>query len=238
MEFHQWHQQLRKELKLQRVPEVYANRLMEELCNHYLDIQEEAMNHSTTPSDNNVIKIMGDPKSIALAAAQLSKRSWVARHPWLSYLILPPVMSLAVLALLLTAEVLLLAPILKGRTLQSDPWITSACMVFGPLQVMIATSVIAIWACRSVARNGRSKIWGVTASLALAVLGAYTSVIFAPPLTGPGSGNLSLGLSFPFPVSWYQALAPILVAGIFYVIRPKHPISSRNDISNTFSQAA
>lgn len=238
MEFHQWQQQLRKELKLQRVPEAYANRLMEELYNHYLDIQEEAMNHSTTPSDNNVIKMMGDPKSIALAAAQLPKRSWVASHPLLSYLILPPVMSLAVLAILLTAEILLLAPVLKGRTLQSDSWIASACMVFGPLQVIVATSVIAIWACRSVARNGRSKIWVATACLALAVLGAYTSVTFTPPQAGPGSGNLSLGLSFPFPVSWYQALAPILVAGIFYVLRPKHPVSSGNDMSSTFSQAA
>lgn len=238
MDIQQWQQQLRNELHLHQVPQAYANRLIEEISDHYLDMQEAAMMNPETPQTNDILKLMGDPKTIAQAAAQLPRRSWAARHPWLSYLILPPLMSIAVLAMLIVIDAFLLIPFFRGRTLQSDPWLASACLILGPLHVIAATSLIAFWACRSVALSGRSKLWSATACIAVALLGAYTSVQFAPPTTGPGTGRLSLGFAFPLPVLWYQAIAPIIVGSFFMAIRSKKPQTETTFAHQEWSKAA
>jgi len=238
MDFHQWQQLLRNELQLLQVPHDYANRLIDEISNHYLDMQEATMMNSKTTTSPDILKMMGDPKTIAQAAAQLPRRSWAARHPWLSYLVLPPLMSIGVLAMLIVVDVFLLVPAFRGRTLQTDPWLASACLIIGPLHVIVATSLIALWACRSVAFSGRSKLWAATACIIVAALGAYLSVQFVPPNTGPGTGRLSLGFAFPLPVLWYQALAPLIVGSAFMALRMKKLQTETAVASQVASKAA
>lgn len=220
MDFRQWQHQLREELRRRQVPSEYSKRLIDELTHHYQDMQEAALMNSQSEPTPNVLKLMGDPKEIANSAAQLPRRSWAARHPWLSYLLLPPLMSFGVLVLLILANAFLLIPVFRGRTLQSDPWLATACVILGPLHVIVATSIIAVWVCRSVSYSGRSKLWGLTCCVVVAVIGAYTSVLFAPPSGGPGTGRLSLGFGFPLPVLWYQSIAPLTIGAIYMALRP------------------
>lgn len=238
MDFHQWQQQLRNELHQRRIPADCAERLLNELVDHYLDLQEATQMKSDATTNNDVIKMLGDPKSIATAAAQIPRRSWAARHPLLSYLILPPLMSLAVLALLILADIFLLVPAMRGRTLETDPWLATACLVLGPLHVIVATSLIALWSCRSVAVSGRSKLWGIAACLIMAILGAYTSVSFAAPTSVPGSGRLSLGFGFPLPVFWMQAVTPLVIGGLFFALRRNKPTTATETDSTPLSRAA
>ncbi|MBN8600900.1 MAG: hypothetical protein J0M26_07720 [Planctomycetes bacterium] len=238
MDFHQWQQQLRNELYQRHIPADCAERLMNELVDHYLDLQEATQMKSDATTNNDVIKMLGDPKSIATATAQIPRRSWAARHPLLSYLILPPLMSLVVLALLILVDVFLLVPAVRGRTLETDPWLASACLVLGPLHVIVATSLIALWSCRSVARSGRSKLWGIAACLVVAILGAYTSVNFAAPTAVPGSGRLSLGFGFPLPVFWMQAVTPLIIGGFFYALRRATPSIETESENTPLSRAA
>jgi|GEM_PF-1303156 hypothetical protein len=238
MDFHQWQQQLRNELRKRHVPADYAERLMNELVDHYLDLQEATQMTSDSTRDKDVIKMLGDPQSIALAADQIPRRSWAARHPLLSYLILPPLMSLAVLALLILADVFLLVPAMRGKTLETDPWLATACLVLGPLHVIVATSLIALWSCRSVAVSGRSKLWGIAACVIMAILGAYTSVNFAAPTSVPGSGRLSLGFGFPFPVFWMQAVTPLVIGGLFFALRRNEATTETETERAPLSRAA
>lgn len=238
MDFHQWQLQLREELRRRQVPSEYAKRLIDELTHHYLDMQEAALMNPQSEPSPNVLKLMGDPKEIATSAAQLPRRSWAARHPWLSYLLLPPLMSFGVLVLLILANAFLLIPVFRGRTLQSDPWLATACVILGPLHVIVATSIIAVWACRSVAHSGRSKLWGITACVVVAIIAAYTSVLFAPPSGGPGTGRLSLGFGFPLPVLWYQALAPLTIGTIYLALRTNNHSRHVQAESSVVSRAA
>lgn len=238
MDFHQWQQLLLKELQSLQVPHDSVNRLIDEISNHYLDMQEAAMMNSEPSQSPDILKMMGDPKTIAQAAAWLPRLSWAARHPWLSYLVLPPLMSIAVLAMLIVVDVFLLVPAFRGRTQQTDPWLASACLILGPLHVIVATSLIALWACRSVAFSGRSKLWAATACIIVAALGAYKSVHFAPPTAGPGTGRLSLGFAFPLPVLWYQAVAPLFIGSTFMALRMKKLQTETAVVSQDVSRAA
>src|SRR4051812_37964499 len=98
MASHPSRDELRSELRRQRLPRAYITRLLAELDDHYEDLLEE---RSTTMgaarklqvpqnSQDDLQQRLGEPTQLALfAAEQYHARSFWGRHPWVTYLLAP-----------------------------------------------------------------------------------------------------------------------------------------------------
>lgn len=101
----EWREALRDELQRRKIPRAWQARLMEELDDHLSDLKEERM--STTEFDKSVVERLGHPEQIAeAAAAEYRKLGFFARHPVLTYFVLPIVTM--PLALVLFVELIML----------------------------------------------------------------------------------------------------------------------------------
>jgi hypothetical protein len=114
----QLREQLAAELRRQKLPETYIERLLEELDDHFVDLHDERdanmqkarMPEAVTADANaesanssliNLAARLGDPKSLGeLAAKQYYSRSFLGRHPILTFLVLPlPLVCVQIIAI-------------------------------------------------------------------------------------------------------------------------------------------
>ena len=98
MASHPSRDELRGELRRQRLPQAYIERLLAELDDHYEDLLEERSTsmgaarklQPESISQENVHTRLGEPAQLALfAAEQYHARSFWGRHPWVTYLLGP-----------------------------------------------------------------------------------------------------------------------------------------------------
>lgn len=96
MDFHQWRSQLVSELQMRKVPRAYARRLLRELQDHCVDLQEVEMNYGMeTENPIDVTQRLGDPKQLAeQAVAARVYPTWTGRHPWLALGVATPAIFL------------------------------------------------------------------------------------------------------------------------------------------------
>jgi hypothetical protein len=109
-------EQLIAELKRQGLPLAYIQRLLEELDDHFTDLQDER-NRAMNPSDvnaaattrcnqpvdqSNILNLqqrLGDPTQLAaFAAKQYRNRSFLGRHPIFTFLFMPLPLIVSIMA--------------------------------------------------------------------------------------------------------------------------------------------
>ena len=89
MDPQQWLDEVRNELQTRRLPRRYVTRLLRELSDHVTDGWEKTMNKDVRvfagPHDQ-----LGSPGQIAdTAEKEFQSRRFAARHPWLTFGLLP-----------------------------------------------------------------------------------------------------------------------------------------------------
>lgn len=224
MEFHQWQQQLRDALRSQRVSRRYSERLLEELEVHFLDLQEASQMDIETGHHEWVAQL-GDPEEIARQATSVPHPTWTGRHPWLGIIVGAPAFALAFTLILGVVVVFAFLPFASGKTIQTDPWMGPVMATLGPLQVMVPALIASLLICRNTDRSERSPWWGICGCGLIALFCAATAVTWSPASITPGTGNLAIGMSFPFGATSYQAIVPLLVAIVYWFVRlsPRRP---------------
>src|SRR5690349_15442679 len=104
MESRQWREQLCHDLRRQRLPAAYIDRLVEELADHVVDSQQE----HTSMDAQQLFSRMGSTEQLAtVAGAEFRRRTFAGRHPVLTFVFGPlavtPAVFVALFALLVAA---------------------------------------------------------------------------------------------------------------------------------------
>src|SRR5437762_6720774 len=100
MDSRQWHERLRDDLRRQRLPPSYIDRLVEELSDHIADSQTE----DTSMEAQQALDCLGTTEQLAAAAGrEFRRRSFAGRHPWLTFVIGPVALTPLLFVSLVTA---------------------------------------------------------------------------------------------------------------------------------------
>ncbi len=235
MDSHLWFQQLRDALNNEGVPKRYADRLVKELWHHYLEMKDQDAMNGFSNNDNDGVERLGSPEILAAYAARVPQRTWSGRHPWLAFVFGAPMLAVGLILLSVLLAIFALLPFAEGKTLATDPWLAPVMSVLGPIQVIVPALLACLLLFRSVGRSVRSPWWGIAGCGLIALLCAMTSIQWAPAVSIPGTGRMSVGFSVPFASTWFQAIAP-LIAGTIYALkeipprRPQQPLAEATQL--------
>jgi hypothetical protein len=222
MQNQQLRENLAAELKRQKLPPSYVERLLAEWDDHLADLQDERnanMNTARTSESNpnelqttHIIDLqqrLGDPTQLATFAEQTyRRRSFLGRHPIFTFLFAP-------LPLLLLSWIAILSPFFMiGFVLDSIgaqtgeprdyPYLAALGIALWSWLIMaIAPLTTMLWLCRIARRNALKWRWAVTANglvaTACAVLWAWgkqaTNDHYIP--NSPGNGCFMFGINLP-----------------------------------------
>jgi hypothetical protein len=223
MESQQAREQLIAELKRQGLPPAYIQRLVEELDDHLTDLQDErtrAMNTSDDktataanadynaatvgragePETADILNLqhrLGDPAQLAaFAAKQYRNRSFLGRHPILTFLIAP--LPLVIVGLIMVcATIYLLSHAFGYLFPKFDPDDSTVTYAFiGALLFWLVLVVppltTAAFLCRLARRNARNWRWAIVACALIALFCADTFVASGVPFIE--NGRIQAGL--------------------------------------------
>ena len=210
-----WLDEVRERLAKHALPPAYIRRFMDELSDHFQDIQEENMS-----TDANVLSRLGEPEHVAEAAATAyRRRSFLGRHPTAAFFVfgVSPIVSLIAfeaIALCLFA----LAVWLTGEEEASNfirkigfvgqelaPYVLTICTV------VIPTVILSILYCKLAKRLCIRKRWMIVSCISLSAIAMllHWSVRFSDT---PGQNGLTLGLWIP---PWCGWVPPLRCLGQF-----------------------
>jgi hypothetical protein len=222
MASHPSRDELRSELRRQRLPQAYIARLLAELDDHYEDLLEERSTsmgaarklQTESAQSEDLQRRLGEPAQLALfAAEQYHARSFWGRHPWVTYLLGPLPLLVGMWVLYLSA---LLIPLYCIGTIgervgwwrQSDWEVASAnglltqaivltCFTWGLLVLPPLGAALAL--CRVFRRNALDWRWPVVGCALLATLVAAIHVSWTLKTgTGPTDyGSVMFGIVHP-----------------------------------------
>lgn len=230
MDLHRWQNRLASELKARKVPPAYARRLLDELQDHILDLQEADMNQGTeAESTIDFAERLGDPKELAeQASAAHVYPTWAGRHPWLAFVAWTPVLfllSVAAFGLLLVG----VATFFEGSTVATNPSLMQVVTLGGWAVAFLPAVVASLLLCRMVGRSGRRKLWALAACVLLAFLAGSLFVSCSPPYSKPGTGNFTIGLGVGAGWQFAQAVAPLLIGVVFVALGRKGTDKTEDD---------
>ena len=232
MDYHPWFQRLRKELRKQHVPTRYANRLLNELWFHYLEMKEEEKMNGFIANEASEFERLGSPEKLAEQAAMVPRATWSGRHPWLAFILGAPAITFGLILVSVLAAVFVLVPFAEGKTLASDPWLGPLMTALGPMQVIVPSIIGCILVCRWVDRSVRSPWWGVVSCGLVAVLCTMTFVHWVPDNATPGTGKMSMYIGPPIVAICYQAIVPLTI-GVVFAIRNLLPSRLQSQKTST-----
>ena len=216
MDFRQWQSRLLSELQKRNVPPSYGRRLLRELQEHVLDLQEVDMNCGMEAKNAiDYSQRLGDPAQLAeQAAAAGVYPTWAGRHPWLALLVGAPVLFLlSVCGLVLLA--IGMASLVEGRTVATTPGLTQVCWWAGSAIAFVPAVAVSLLLCRMVAASGRRRLWALAACSLVAVLAGGLVVSCTPPQIEPGTGRLAIGVGAGSAWQLAQAIGPLLIGVVF-----------------------
>jgi hypothetical protein len=229
MENQQLREKLAAELRRQRLPASYVERLLAEWDDHLADLQDErnaTMNTARTPESSandaqretiDLHERLGDPATLAVLAEQsYRQRSFLGRHPIVTFLLLPVPLIVAEIigfffAWMLLGPVLdgLLDPVLKGKfdgvNKVEHPF--AGCFFLAGLSwflIVMPPLGTMLWICRVARRNHLGSRWPLTAGCLVAVFCALFYVSWRLP-TAPGSGIFMIGFNVDSSAQWVVA---------------------------------
>jgi hypothetical protein len=226
-------QELRRELRRQRLPDSYIARLLSELDDHYEDLLEERNTsmgaarklQTEIGSHNDLEERIGNPTQLAVfAGEQYHARSFWGRHPLVTYLLAP-------LPLLVTCWIFFgvafwavtsaIAYTLSaigehffGWTDQTfaNPgeyiWLQATMIAFMCWYVIVLPPLTAGWLlCRTYRRNALDWRWPILAcALLAAVSGMFTTKYQIA--TEPNNGLFMIGLDIGTSAGWLLRFLP------------------------------
>jgi hypothetical protein len=186
----QWHDRLRHELNKRGFPSTYSARLIEELTDHFADIQQENLSMDVHLSAE---ERLGTPESLATAAAkELGGRSFADRHPILTFAVGPiPAVAVTWYAVILIcfACKTLVTPYTPVQI--GSPTALEWAVAYGCLHVSrFLPFLLTAWLFSHLGRRARRPIWGMAACGIV----AYFAFIFLIGVHAPNEQhNLIIG---------------------------------------------
>jgi hypothetical protein len=233
MDDQQAREQLIAELKWQGLPPSYIQRLLDELDDHLADLQDErnrTMNKAGKPQDistetqsPSIISLhdrLGNPAELAaFAAKQYHNRSFLGRHPILTFLLMPlPLTALGatIFILAMTPFGMLSDYLWSGRELDHPLLFgTMLSVIFWALIVFPPLSA-ALFCCRIARRNALSWRWSLIACILISCYCASLSVFFsnASVIKNNAHGFVCVGIGFDTNPLW-----------LFYYFLPKFTLA-------------
>jgi hypothetical protein len=218
-----WLERLREALARRRLPAAYADRLAQELSDHFHDLTEEKM------STEALLERLGEPEQVAHAARAEYRGGFFQRHRWLgvtTFVVLPLPLLVVGWALVWVALWLVgmaVAAVVGESTL--DQWTRDHAPALAQEQLLIQSVMSASvvvpavilgglyhWLARRT-RTGRG--WALAAGVLLACCAgsATTAATFSDE---PGKSTMMFGFGFGKYNRWQlgQFLMPLAVAGL------------------------
>jgi hypothetical protein len=187
----QWHDRLRHELSKRGLPSTYSARLIEELTDHFADIQKE---NPSMDAQMSAEERLGTPDLLAAAAAaELGGRTFADRHPILTFVVGPiPAVAVtwyAVMILIYFAFKSLVTPYTPAQI--GSPTAVEWAIAYGCLYVSrFLPFLLTAWLFSHLGRRARRPIWGMAACGIV----AYFAFIFLIGVHAPNAQhNLSIG---------------------------------------------
>jgi hypothetical protein len=199
MENRRWLDELRVQLSQKRLPPEYVARLMEELSDHYVDIQEEKMSTEVKEACADVDRL-GLPQDLAhLTAIEYRKTFFCGRHPVLSFILLP-------VPLVLTLLIATCTPFFLCLYFGLNNLLGLLEIVELPLMLLCPWGISALILCRLATKSGLHWRWPLVSGTIISIFSGWIG------MGAPGflSGQFAFGwvdfgmLTIPLAVgSWY-----------------------------------
>lgn len=174
-------EQFEAELRRQRLPRTYIERLLAEWDDHLADLQDERnTDMAGTPDIVKLEERLGNPAQLAaLAAKQYHHRSFLGRHPILTFLVLPlPLVFIGILTVVLATFLFgyALSFFVPDSVMYDHPfaeYLTGA--VFFWFLIVLPPLGASLFLCRVARRNAIGWRW---TAVACAVIAFYCSELF------------------------------------------------------------
>ena len=229
MDSQHWLESLRSELARRRLPEAYADRLLQELADHFEDLKEETM------STESVTERLGDPSRVAEAAVQC-RPGFFRRHRWLrmtTFVLLPVPMLILSWVLLICLMDLAGDLWLAGEPIVA-PGHQLSWLQFQLVHLLFSATIflpamLIAGGYYLLAKRTRSRLrWGIVAGLLVAGFAGLVShqIAFSDI---PGQNTLTIGIGFPPGWSVWQALQFGLPGAVICLLiwKPRRVVSWR-----------
>ena len=182
-----WLAELRRELAERRLPATYARQFINEIVDHVNDIayQEDGM---SIASNKDVLARMGTPADLAQQASQqFDYPTWLGRHPWIGFVIVP----LPLLAFILFGY---LAALVFAADQVGDSYKYMFGWAWGAMTYLIPIFCVAY----SLAwfRSQRPVQWLIPCSaMAILLAGLLRTSVALAPEPGQSAASVSFGFS-------------------------------------------
>jgi hypothetical protein len=167
-----WLEELGSHVERQGLPPHYVERLLQELSDHFEDVQEEKMRMDAEKVCTPAAR-MGDPGDLArFIGSEYRKQSFSQRHPVVTFGVMPVLLLLGTWAGL-WAGLLLLDCVLggllgdSGALVANGPSVTNQLVIYGEIWVPVALTTVIF--CRAARRRRMSWRWPLLTAATLAV---------------------------------------------------------------------
>jgi len=205
MDSQPWRERLVQQLRQQQLPPGYIDRLVEELADHAIDLQQENASMDAQQS----LQLLGSAADLAaVAGREFRQRTFAGRHRWLTFVAGPFAIAPLVLVLLITgvmgvgwvlgsfAEWLYgpdqIAQLpLSAAEARFEWWFMAAFDWY----VRFAPFIIAAWLFSRWARRSELHRWGLAAFVIIALIAGFLSTLSVPS-HGENPGLWMIGLTF------------------------------------------
>ena len=183
----QWLDRLQTELRRRNLPAAYSARLIEELADHFTDIQMEEKSMDAQISTDDLI---GAPEVLAAAAERgFFTRSFAGRHPLLAFVICPvPAALLTLIAIIfvvvLPCEWIVSVSKAKSAAAMGSHSATGFEWAVAYLNLYVLRFVpfgLTAFLFARMARRAKQPAWGLAACACVAVFAYLFRAIIEPP---------------------------------------------------------
>jgi hypothetical protein len=232
----QWRDRLRQELRRQRLPSDYVNRLVEELSDHATDLLQES---ASMDAEYLAETRLGAPEQLALLArSEFRRRTFAGRHPLVTFVAGPIVAIIGTfLAICLTAFALSwLIDRAMGGSLSANEelYLPPSSLEMGIVQVFNALVrfvpfAVSAWLFVRLGRRAGLRGWSIGACGIVAFVAAFfTSVV--TPATAQAQAKWTIGVGLNFGLDQVlQAALPLALAA-WIVCYPRFLLNSTSRI--------
>jgi hypothetical protein len=232
MDSREWPEQLRQQLRRQRLPPAYIDRLVEELSDHLIDSQTE---HPSMEAHNAFVRLGSTNTIAATAGHEFRRRTFAGRHPWLTFVVFPfafiPSLFVSLLAALFAMSWVVGAT-MEWLIVPESDWLSKTTesrlewWILGAFDFIVrfVPFLIASWIFCRWGRHSGMRWWPLVACTIVAITAGFlfTKSI---PASGDKQGLWMIGLATRFEVRQVVQLVVPLAAAAWLLLKLPRRIS-------------